>query len=103
MKQRHKNNNSFTDALAMDVRYALLTKAGRIQILIKPSAKKLRKRGKKGWHLFSTVESRVDATQLLNEAIARALAEVERTDNEAEPVKTPKMKLAKVKAAAATE
>src|SRR5207244_4391930 len=49
------NNDSktnFTDALAMNVRYAILTKKGRLEILVKPNAKQLRKRGKKGWHLF---------------------------------------------------
>jgi hypothetical protein len=102
MKNGWKNKNNFTDALAMDVRYAVLTKTGRIQILVKPRPKQLRKRGKRGWHLFSTVENTPEAGQLLTEAITRALAEAERP---AEPGdgKEAKGKAAKTKAATAAE
>jgi hypothetical protein len=78
MKNGMKNKNNFTDVLGMDVRYAVLTKKRRVQILVKPSPRQLRKRGKKGWHLFSTVDSTPDAAQLLNEALAQAFAEAER-------------------------
>jgi hypothetical protein len=75
MYQDGKNN--FADALAMNLRYAVLTKNGRIQVLVKPTAKQLRKRGKRGWHLFRTIESQVDAARLLEECFQQALAEVE--------------------------
>jgi len=97
-----KNKNNFTDVLAMDVRYAVLTKNRRIQILVKPTARQLRKRGKRGWHLFSTVDSNPESGQLLNEALARALGEAERT-SEPDATKKHKDKSSKAKAAAVTE
>jgi hypothetical protein len=69
--------DNFADALAMNIRYALLTKSGRIQVLVKPTPKQLRKRGKRGWHLFRTIESQEDAPRLLEESLQQALAEVE--------------------------
>ena len=101
MKNGLKNKNNFTDALAMDVRYAVLTKERRIQILIKPSAKQLRKRGKRGWHLFSTIDSGVDSASLLNDAVARALSEGEHRDEPA-ATKERKDKSSKTKMAAVT-
>ena len=98
MKNGLKNKNNFTDALAMDVRYAVLTKNRRIQIMVKPKARDLRKRGKRGWHLFSVVDSNPEASQLLNEALVRALAETERVgepDTDAKDMdKSPKKKVA---------
>src|SRR5260370_23557402 len=91
MKNGLKNKNNFTDALAMDVRYAVLTKKSRVQILIKPSAKQLRKRGKRGWHLFSTVESSADSRTLLTDAGTWALGEAQRVDERPAP-KAPKDK-----------
>ena len=98
MKHEAKNKNNFTDVLAMEVRYAVLTKKGRIQILVKPKARQLRKRGKRGWHLFSIVDSNPESGQLLNEALARALAEAERI-GEPEDGKKSKDKSSKSKAA----
>jgi hypothetical protein len=59
------------DALARDERYAVLTKPGRIQILVKPTAEQLRKRGSRGWHLFGTVDSHAGAPQWLNRMLSR--------------------------------
>lgn len=75
MKNADKKN--FADVLAMDIRYALLTKKGRIQILVRPTAKEMRKRGKRGWHLFAAVDSQADAEHLLMEAFQNALAQME--------------------------
>ena len=72
-----ESNNNFADALAMNVRYAVLTKNSRIEVLIKPSPKQLRKRGKKGWHLFRTIDSNSEAAHLLEESFRSALAEIE--------------------------
>lgn len=69
--------NNFTDVLAMSLRYALLTKQNRITILVKPTAKQLRKRGKKGWHLFGTIDSQTNAAHHLEDLFQRALAEIE--------------------------
>jgi hypothetical protein len=84
MTRRGKKATSFVDALARDKRYAVLTKPGRIQILVKPTAKQLRKRGRRGWHLFGTVDSHADAPQLLNRMLERALSESEGTAHPAD-------------------
>jgi hypothetical protein len=74
---KNANKKNFADVLAMDIRYAVLSKKGRIQILVKPTAKELRKRGKRGWHLFAAVDSQADAEQLLLDAFQRALSQME--------------------------
>jgi hypothetical protein len=63
----------FTDALGRDLRYAVLTKRGRIQILLRPSAKELRKRGKRGWQLFGTVQGDGQGVPTLVEMVQRAV------------------------------
>jgi hypothetical protein len=73
--------DNFADALAMNMRYAVLTKNGRIQVLLKPTAKQLRKRGKRGWHLFRTIESQADAPRLLEESFQQAVAEMESSES----------------------
>jgi hypothetical protein len=75
MSDNGKNN--FADAVAMKVRYAILTKKSRVEVLVKPTAKQFRKRGKRGWHLFRAIDSQADAFHLLEEAFQGALAEVE--------------------------
>ena len=75
---------NFVDALAMDVRYAVLTKGSRIQLLIKPTPKELRKRGRRGWHLYGTVNSQADARQVLDETLHSAVNEVEVTASAAD-------------------
>ena len=67
----------YVDVLAMELDYAVLTKDGRIQVLIKPSPKALRKRGRRGWHLFGTVDGEEDAQQLLIAKVRHALDEME--------------------------
>jgi hypothetical protein len=76
-----EGKDNFADALAMNIRYVVLTKEGRIQVLVKPTAKQLRKRGKRGWHLFRTVESQADAPRLLEESFQQALAEMESSES----------------------
>jgi hypothetical protein len=75
MNKNGKNN--FADAVAMKVRYAVLTKKSRIEVLVKPTAKQLRKRGKRGWHLFRAIDSQTEAACLLEESFQGALAEIE--------------------------
>lgn len=76
MKTKGKKKHNYVDALETEHLYAVLTKPGRIQILVQPTAKQLRKRGKKGWRLFSTVDNGLpDAGSILTEAIQRALQE----------------------------
>jgi hypothetical protein len=62
-------NNDLADVVAiMKMRYAVLTKKSRIEVLVKPTAKQLRKRGKRGWQLFCTIDCRTDAARLLEES-----------------------------------
>jgi hypothetical protein len=96
MTKDHSTKNNFVDALAMEVRYAVLTKGSRIQLLIQPSPKELRKRGRRGWHLFGTVNSQVDARQVLDETLHSAITEVEAATAPADG----KGKKSKIKAAA---
>jgi len=70
-----KNKSNFVDALATAMRYAVLTKNNRIQILIRPKPKQLRKRGQRGWELFGTIDSDVDAEKMLEQIVKRALAD----------------------------
>jgi hypothetical protein len=73
----NNGKNNFADAVAMKVRYAVLTKKSRIEVLVKPTAKQLRKRGRKGWHLFRAIDSETEALSLLEEGFKTALGEIE--------------------------
>src|SRR5689334_20209807 len=80
MKKTSRKSNTFTDALAKELQFAVLTKTGRIQILVKPKPKQLRKRGKRGWHLFGTVDQQTDSRQLLDDIVQKALVAMEGVD-----------------------
>jgi hypothetical protein len=77
MKKKFKTENNFVDALEGENKYAVLTKTRRIQILVEPSAKQLRKRGKRAWELYGTVDNSADAGRTLIETIQRAILEME--------------------------
>jgi hypothetical protein len=79
-----KKKHNFVDALATQMRYALLTKNSRLQILIRPTEMQLRKRGQRGWHLYGTIEGPLDAERLLDEMIKQALQELEGISRETE-------------------
>ena len=79
MNNRDKNGENFVDALEREHRYVVLTKTGRIQVLVRPTIKQLRKRGKRGWRLFGTVETSSEAGRALLETVQRALLETEST------------------------
>jgi hypothetical protein len=59
----------------MKVRYAILTKRNRIQVLVKPTAKQLQKRGKRGWHFFRTIDSQPEALGSVEALISQAAGE----------------------------
>ena len=77
MTKGKKHTNNFVDALATEMRYAVLTKRGRIQILVRPTPKQLRKRGKRGWDLQTTVDDNSSAGQVLDEVIKRTILQME--------------------------
>jgi hypothetical protein len=79
MKNKGNNGENFADALEKEHRYAVLTKTRRIQILVRPTTRQLRKRGKRGWRLFATVESSSGAGRTLIDTIQSALRETEST------------------------
>jgi hypothetical protein len=88
-----KGKNNFVDALATAMHYAVLTKNGRIQILIRPRPKQLRKRGQRGWQLFGTIDSEAEADVLLNDMLKRALRELQSNGAEREKPKKIKARL----------
>ena len=78
MKTKTKNHANYVDALGNEHLYAVLTKRGRIQIMVQPSAECLRKRGKTGWRLFSTVDNGFsDAGPILMATIQDAIQGLE--------------------------
>jgi hypothetical protein len=80
MKTKGKNKHNYVDALENEHLYAVLTKQGRIQILVQSTVKHLRKRGKRGWRLLSTVDNGLpDADFILTETIQRAVQELDST------------------------
>jgi hypothetical protein len=89
MKTKGKNKNNYVDALENDHLYAVLTKQGRLQILVQPTVKQLRKRGTRGWRLFSTVDSGLPvAGPSLTETVQRAIQEMESTGATLETTET---------------
>ena len=77
MRTRAKNHTNYVDALETDHLYAVVTKRGRIQLLLQPTIKQLRKRGKRGWHLLSTVDNGIpDAKPILTATIRGAIQEM---------------------------
>ncbi len=79
-----KGKNSFVDALATAMRYAVLTKDGRIQILISPKPKQLRKRGQRGWQLYGTIDRDGDDESTLEDMLKKAIHELESSGRERE-------------------
>jgi hypothetical protein len=80
MKTRQKNKINYVDALQNEHLYAVLTKQGRIQILVQPTITRLRQRGQRGWRLFNTVDNGLaDAGSILAETIRRAVQEMDAT------------------------
>ena len=79
MQTNAKNNTNYVDALETEHRYAVVTKRGRVQLLLQPTIKQLRKRGQRGWRLFSTVDNGFpDADPILTLTIQGAIQEMER-------------------------
>lgn len=89
MITKTKNHTNYVDALENEHLFAVLTKRGRIQVLVQPTAKRLRKRGQRGWRLFSTVDNGIpDASPFLTVTIQRAIHEMESTGAPASPGST---------------
>jgi hypothetical protein len=82
MKKSSRQKNNFADVLATELQFAVLTKPGRVQILVHPSAKQLRKRGKRGWRLFGSVDDHLNSEKALDEIVKEALAEVENEEGD---------------------
>ena len=73
-----KKQDKLIDVLGKELVYAVLAKKGRIQVLIRPTDKGLRKRAKRGWDLLSAVDSeQQNPRHLLDQAFQEALAAVD--------------------------
>jgi hypothetical protein len=46
-----KNTGSWVDVLGKEVAYVVVAKANRVQVLVHPTARQLRRRGKRNWSL----------------------------------------------------
>jgi hypothetical protein len=82
MKKSTRQKHNFADVLATELQFAVLTKPGRVQILVHPTAKQLRKRGKRGWRLFGSVDDHSNFDKTLDEIVKEAIAEVETEDTD---------------------
>jgi DNA primase len=75
-------NNNFCDSLGkMSLRYAVLSKENRIQILVNPTPRQLRKRGKRQWQLVQAIDGEADARQMLQSALQAALQDLDRGEH----------------------
>ena len=82
MKKRTRQKHNFADVLATELQFAVLTKPGRIQILVHPTAKQLRKRGKRGWRLFGSVDDDLNSGKALDEILKQAIVHIETEDRD---------------------
>ena len=80
MKKSNRQKHNFADVLATELQFAVLTKPGRVQILVHPTAKQLRRRGKRGWRLFGSVDDDPNSEKTLDEIVKEAIAAVETED-----------------------
>jgi hypothetical protein len=77
MKKENAEKLRFVDALAKEVCYAVLTKDGRVQVLVRPSSKQLRKRGKRGWHLYHALDGADTTIATVLDTLRQVLTEME--------------------------
>jgi hypothetical protein len=70
--------NNFVDSLGkMSLRYAVLSKENRIQVLVNPTPRQLRKRGKRQWQLVQAIDGEPNARQILIDALQTALHDID--------------------------
>jgi hypothetical protein len=70
--------NNFCDSLGKrTLRYAVLSKENRIQVLVNPTPRQLRKRGKRQWHLVQAIDAEGDASQTLQSVLEAVLHDME--------------------------
>jgi hypothetical protein len=66
--------DNFCDSLGRTrLRYAVLSKDNRIQLLVNPTPKQLRQRGKRQWCLVQAIDGEPNAREILQQAIQSAL------------------------------
>jgi hypothetical protein len=87
MKKSARQKHNFADVLATELQFAVLTKPGRIQILVHPTAKQLRKRGKRGWRLFGSVDDHLNSEKALDEMVKEAILEADMEDGDKKKAK----------------
>jgi hypothetical protein len=73
---------NFCDSLGkMSLRYVVLTKEDRVQILVNPTQKQLRKRGKRQWRLVQAIDGEPDARKTLQEIVMAVVHDMEADTN----------------------
>jgi hypothetical protein len=70
---------NWADIMDKKPAYVVLTKENRLQVLIRPSTKQLRQRGKRGWSLVTTIDAPGNNSTVpdsLREAMLQTLTEM---------------------------
>jgi hypothetical protein len=80
---------NWTDVLSQKADYVLLKKNNRLQILVRPDHKQLRRRGKRSWVLVAAIQTATESNghgeppDELREAVLQALVELTSADQSA--------------------
>ncbi len=87
-------NENFTAEADREYRYAVLSREGAVQILVRPTANDLRMYGEQGWDLVRAIENPLGAWLLLQETLRTAVpdpdaraADWDREDPRSDPPK----------------
>jgi hypothetical protein len=66
--------DDFMHALVQGFRYAVFTRNGRVQVLVQPTGKQVRKRARRGWNLLKAIAGTPqEAWRQLQDTLRRAL------------------------------
>ena len=66
---------NWADVLDRDSAFVVLTKQNRLQVIVRPSRKQLRRRGKRGWEVAAAIDA-VGGSGPAPAALREAIAEV---------------------------
>jgi len=94
------HDNSWADVLERELEYLVIRKANRLQVLVRPTTKQMRTRGKRDWTLVAAIppadaDSSGNAQDELREAVLNTLSEM--TPGHPEQAKKGKAKKGRAK------
>jgi len=75
-------NLNWADLISNDLAFVVLSKGNRVQVLVRPNEKQLRRRGKRGWSLLTAIHmsdssnGQMPLPDELREAIMQALTDL---------------------------